>query len=152
MVFSAMKAIWISLSLRLLRRNANWLSWPRERSLASDRYFRHLLLTSTGWQKSIRYGSFLVWSSRLAKSKARTRLEESDCVELVVMVNWDEDINNAVVAVNTDTGLDWFNGVLGSSPIRESLFFISNLPGGAFLTGVTWLVVALDVVFVMMGK
>ena len=68
--------------------------------------FQAFFLTSTGLQKSIRYGSFLVWSGKLAKSRARTRLEELDCVELVVVVNWDDDIDNAVVAVNTDTGLD----------------------------------------------
>ncbi len=65
-----------------------------------------MLSTSTGLQKLIKYGSFLVWSGRLAKSRARTRLEELDCVELVVMVDWDNDINNAVIAVNTDAGLD----------------------------------------------
>ncbi len=40
------------------------------------------------------------------KSKARTRLEESDCVELVVVVNWGDNIDDAVVAVDTDAGLD----------------------------------------------
>ncbi len=59
-----------------------------------------------GSQKSIRCGSFLVWSGRFAKSRSRTRLEELDCVEHVVMVDWDKDINNAVVAVNMDAGLD----------------------------------------------
>ncbi len=48
----------------------------------------------------------MVWSGRLAKSRARTRLEKLDCVELVVVVDWDDDIEDAVVAVNTDTGLD----------------------------------------------
>ncbi len=47
-----------------------------------------------------------MWSSRLAKSRAHARLEEPDCVELVVMVDWDNDVDNAVVAVDTDTGLD----------------------------------------------
>ncbi len=47
-----------------------------------------------------------MWSGRLAKSRARTRLEELDCVELVVMVDWDDDIDNADVAVDTDAGLD----------------------------------------------
>jgi hypothetical protein len=75
-------------------------------SLASERYFRHLLLKSTGLQKSIRYGSFLVWSGRLAKSRARTRLEESDCVELLVMVDWDDNIDDAIIAVDTDAGLN----------------------------------------------
>jgi hypothetical protein len=50
----------------------------------------------------------MVWSGRLAKSRACTRLEESDCVELVVVVDvdWDNNIDNAVVAVGIDTGLD----------------------------------------------
>ncbi len=48
----------------------------------------------------------MVWSGRLAKSRARTRLEELDYVELVVVVNWDGNIEDTVVAVNTDTGLD----------------------------------------------
>ena len=74
--------------------------------LASDRYFRHSLSTSMGLQKSIRYGSFLVWSGRLAKSRARTRLEELDCVELVVVVDWEDNINNTNVTVDTDAGLD----------------------------------------------
>ena len=47
-----------------------------------------------------------MWSGRLAKSRARTRLEELDCVELVVVVDWDDDIYDAVIAVNTDAGLD----------------------------------------------
>jgi hypothetical protein len=59
-----------------------------------------------GLQKSIRYGSFLVWSGRLAKSRACTRLEELDCVELVVVVDWDNNIDDAVIAVDTDAGLD----------------------------------------------
>ncbi len=59
-----------------------------------------------GSKKSIRCGSFLMWSGRLATSRERTRLEESDCIELVVVVNWDEDILDAVVAVDTDAGLD----------------------------------------------
>jgi hypothetical protein len=48
------------------------------------------------------------WSGRLAQSRARTRLEELNCVELVktVAVDWDDEINDAVVAVNTDAGLD----------------------------------------------
>ncbi len=69
----------------------------------------HLLLTSTGLQKSMRYGSFLVWTSRLPKSRARARLDKLDCFKLVVVVNWDDEIDNAVVAVDavkTDTGLD----------------------------------------------
>ncbi len=59
-----------------------------------------------GLQNSIRYDSFLVWSGRLAKSRAHTRFEESDCVELMVVVDWDDDINEAVIAVDTDAGLD----------------------------------------------
>ncbi len=57
-------------------------------------------------QRDCKYGSFLVWSSRLAKSRVRIRLEESDCVELGVMVDWDNDIDNAIVAVDRDAGLD----------------------------------------------
>ncbi len=33
-------------------------------------------------------------------------MEESDCVELVVVVNWDDNINVVIVAVDTDAGLD----------------------------------------------
>jgi hypothetical protein len=55
-----------------------------------------------GLQKSVRYSSFLVWSGSLAKSRARTTLEELNCIELVVMVNWDDDIDNAIVAVDMD--------------------------------------------------
>jgi hypothetical protein len=59
--------------------------------------------------------------------------------------------NDAIVAVETDARLDCFNAVTGgSSPIRKILFFTTNLPVFA-LTGVAWLVVALDLVFVMMG-
>ncbi len=47
-----------------------------------------------------------MWSSGLAKSRARTRLEESDCVEHVVVVDWDDGINDAVVAVDTGARLD----------------------------------------------
>jgi hypothetical protein len=62
-----------------------------------------------------------------------------------------DKINDAVVAVETDAGLDCFNAVTGgSSPKRKILFFTTNLPVFA-LTGVAWLVVALNVVFVMMG-
>ncbi len=169
-----MKAIWISLTLRLLRRKINWLSWPGGRSLALGSYLRHLLLTSTRLQKSLRYGSFLVWTGRLPKSRARARSDELDCFELVVVVDWDDEIDNAVIAVNavkTDAGLDsWFdeidnaviavemdaglicfNAVMeGSSPICKILFFTTNLSVFA-LTGVAWLVVALDVVFIMIG-
>jgi hypothetical protein len=50
-----------------------------------------------------------------------------------------------------DAGLDCFNAVTGgSSPIRKILFFTADVPVFA-LTGVAWLVVRLDVVFVMMG-
>ncbi len=48
----------------------------------------------------------MVWPGRLAKSRAPTRLEESDCFELVVVVDWDDDIDDAIVAVDTDAGLD----------------------------------------------
>jgi hypothetical protein len=79
----------------------------------------------------------LVWTGRLAKSRARTRLDKSDYVELVVMVDWDDDIDNtifavvmdigldqfndidnALITVKMDAGLDCFNGVMGSSLIR----------------------------------
>jgi hypothetical protein len=62
-----------------------------------------------GPQKSMRYGSFLAWTSRLPKSRARTRLDELDCFELVVLVDWDNKIDDAIVAVNAvkmDAGLD----------------------------------------------
>jgi hypothetical protein len=65
--------------------------------------------------------------------------------------SWFDKINNAVVAVKTDAGLDCFNAVMReSSPVCKILFFTTNLPVFA-LTGVAWLVVALDVVFVMMS-
>ncbi len=57
----------------------------------------------------MRYGSFLAWTGRLPKSRARTRLDELDCFELVVVVDWDGKIDDTVVAVNavkTDAGLD----------------------------------------------
>jgi hypothetical protein len=57
----------------------------------------------------MRYGSFLAWTGRLPKSREHARLDELDCFELVVMVDWDDKIDNAVVAVNAvemDTGLD----------------------------------------------
>ncbi len=66
-------------------------------------------MTPTGLQKSMRYGSFLAWTGRLPKSRARARLDELDCFELVVLVNWDNEIDDAVVsvdAVTTDAGLD----------------------------------------------
>ncbi len=53
-----------------------------------------------GLQKSIRYGSFLVWTGRLLKSRAHARLDDLICFELVVVVDWDNKINDAVVAVN----------------------------------------------------
>jgi hypothetical protein len=48
------------------------------------------------------------WSVRLAKSRVRTRLEELICVELVktVAVDWDNEIDDLVIAVDTDAGLD----------------------------------------------
>jgi hypothetical protein len=50
-----------------------------------------------------------------------------------------------------DAGLDCFNAVTGgSSPICKILLFTTDLLVFA-LTGVTWLVVALNVVFIMMG-
>ncbi len=48
----------------------------------------------------MRYGSFLAWTGRLPKSRARARLDELDCFELVVVVDWDNKINDAVVAVD----------------------------------------------------
>ncbi len=57
----------------------------------------------------MRYGSFLAWTGRLPKSRACARLDELDCFELVVMVDWDDEIHDAVVAVDavkTDAGLD----------------------------------------------
>ncbi len=43
----------------------------------------------------------MCWSGRLAKSRARIRLEESNFVEHVktVAVDWDDEIDDAVVAV-----------------------------------------------------
>ncbi len=57
----------------------------------------------------MRYGSFLVWTGRLPKSRAHARLDELDCFELVVVVDWDDETVDAIVAVNaveTDAGLD----------------------------------------------
>ncbi len=68
-----------------------------------------MLLTSMGLQKSMRYGYFLAWTGRLPKSRARARLDELECFELVAIVDWDNKIDDAVVTVNavkTDTGLD----------------------------------------------
>jgi hypothetical protein len=51
----------------------------------------------------------LVWTGRLPKSRACTRLDKLDCFELVVVVDWDNEINNAIVpvdAVKTDVVLD----------------------------------------------
>jgi hypothetical protein len=62
-----------------------------------------------GLQKSMRYGSFLAWTGRLPKSRAHTRLDELDCFELVIVVEWDNKIDNAIVtvdAVETNAGLD----------------------------------------------
>jgi hypothetical protein len=146
------------------------LAFLTKKEFSCIRQVFQAFLTSMELQKSIRYGSFLVWTGRLAKSRQRTRLDESGCVELVVVVDWDNDINDAIIAVKTDAGLDLFDnindaivavktdtrlncfdGIMGSFPICKSLFFMTNLPGVA-LTGVTWLVVALYVVFVMMGE
>ncbi len=112
----------------------------------------------------------MAWTGRLPKSRACARLDKLDCFELVVVVDWEDKINNAVIAVDavetdaeldeindaiiaveTDAGLDCFNAVMGgSSPICKILFFTTKLPVFA-LTGVAWLVVALDIVFIMMG-
>ena len=60
-------------------------------------------------------------------------------------------INNPIIAVNTEARLDCFKAVTGgSSPICKILFFRTDLPVFA-LTGVTWLVVALNIVFIIMG-
>ncbi len=60
-------------------------------------------------------------------------------------------IDNAVVAVKMDAGLDCFNAVTrGSSPICKISFFKADLPVFA-LIGAAWLVVMLNVVFIMMG-
>ncbi len=51
----------------------------------------------------------MAWTGRLPKSRARARLGELDCFELVVMVDWDDEIDDAVIAVNAvkrDAGLD----------------------------------------------
>ncbi len=81
-------------------------SLDQERDLLDQTGISGSLLTSMGLQKSIRYGSFLVRSGRLAKLRVRTRLEETDCIELVVVVDWDDNINNAIIAVDMDAGLD----------------------------------------------
>ncbi len=50
-----------------------------------------------------------MWTGRLPKSRARARLDELDCFELVVVVNWNDEIDDAIVAVDavkTDAGLD----------------------------------------------
>jgi hypothetical protein len=57
----------------------------------------------------MRYGSFLAWTGRLTKSRAHARLDKLVCFELVVVVDWDNEIDDAVVAVDAvemDTGLD----------------------------------------------
>ncbi len=57
----------------------------------------------------MRYGFFLAWTGRLPKSRAGVRLDKLDCFELEVVVDWDDEIDDAVVAVNaveTDAGLD----------------------------------------------
>ncbi len=57
----------------------------------------------------MRCSSFLAWTGRLPKSRARERLDELDCFELVVVVDWDNKINDAIVAVDaveTDAGID----------------------------------------------
>ncbi len=62
-----------------------------------------------GLQKSLRDCSFLAWTSRLLKARAHARLDKLDCFELVVVVDWDDEIDDPVVAVNAvekDAGLD----------------------------------------------
>ncbi len=48
----------------------------------------------------MRYGSFLVWTGRLPKSRACARFDELDCFELVVVVDWDDEIDDTAVAVD----------------------------------------------------
>ncbi len=51
----------------------------------------------------------MAWTGRLPKSRAHARLDELDCFELVVVVDWDNKIDDAVVAVDAvkmDAGLD----------------------------------------------
>jgi hypothetical protein len=54
----------------------------------------------------------------------------------MVVVDWDDEIDDAVVAVNTDAGLDWFDGFpprpvwICSSPIQKMLNFHNQLTGG----------------------
>ncbi len=42
----------------------------------------------------------MAWTGRLPKSRAHARLDELDCFELVVVVNWDDKIDDAVIAVD----------------------------------------------------
>jgi hypothetical protein len=42
----------------------------------------------------------LAWTSRLPKSRAHVRLDELDYFELVVVVDWDNKIDDAVIAVD----------------------------------------------------
>ncbi len=51
----------------------------------------------------------MAWTSRLPKSRVQARLDELDCFELVVVVDWDNKIDDALIAadaVETDAGLD----------------------------------------------
>ncbi len=51
----------------------------------------------------------MAWTGRLPKSRACARLDKLDCFELVVVVDWDNKIDDAIVAVNavkTDAGLE----------------------------------------------
>ncbi len=51
----------------------------------------------------------MAWTSRLPKSRAHARLDELDCFELVVVVDSDDKIDDAVVtvdAVKMDARLD----------------------------------------------
>ncbi len=68
--------------------------------------FQAFALNINGIAKVNKVRFSLVWSSRLAKTRACTRLEELDCIELVVMVDWDDNINDAVVAIDINAGLD----------------------------------------------
>jgi hypothetical protein len=87
------------------------------------------------------------WDDKIDDAVVAVNAVETDAE----LDSWFNKIDDAVVAVKTDAGLDCFNAVMGgSSPICKILFFITNLPVFA-LTGVAWLVVALNVVFVMMG-
>ncbi len=42
----------------------------------------------------------MAWTGRLPKSRVRARLDKLDCFELVVVVDWDNEIDDAVIAVD----------------------------------------------------